>query len=105
MVGFWTRRVPDKMQNRKVYGPCGPLPPVDSTEWVQKIQGYPKQVEPSKNLKASTLPKISPAWETIQPHEGDALAIPHGINHRFFVKGAPQCFRDSLFEDRDDDEE
>lgn len=105
MVGFWTRCVPDKMENRTVYGPCGPLPPADSTEWVRDINEYPKHLAPSKNLNESTLPKISPAWESIQRNEGDTLDIPRGVDHQFFVNGAPQCFRDSLFENDDEDEE
>lgn len=103
MVGFWTRSVPDKIQNRKVYGPCGPLPPADSNEWVRNIHSFPKQVEPVSHFKTSSLPTISPAWEEIEPNTSEPLCIPNGINHRYFVKGAPQCFRDSLFEDNDED--
>jgi hypothetical protein len=106
MVGFWTRRVPDKMKNRRLYGPCGPLPPADDTEWVRNIsKGYPQKTAPSKNIQECKLPTISPAWEVIQPNEGDSLEIPRAIDHRFFVNGAPKCFRDSLFEEDEDDEE
>jgi hypothetical protein len=106
MVGFWTRRVPDKMKNRRLYGPCGPLPPADSTEWVQNIsEDYPQKTVPSKNIQECRLITISPAWEVIQPTEGDSLEIPRAIDHRFFVNGVPKCFRDSLFEEDEDDEE
>jgi hypothetical protein len=142
MVGFWTRRVPDKMKNRKLYGPCGPLPPRpgddvagkgDSNEeddedddedenkvhsWVDEIhQGYDKFQPQSVSATSSiTLPVISPAWDIIGTrHDDDGvsddqqkmlLEIPKPIDHRFFVLDAPKCFRDSLFEreEEDDDE-
>lgn len=139
LVGFWTRQVPDKMKYRKLYGPCGPLPPRPTEEekddenqvhtWVEEIhQGYD-----DKNRAASTphtmtttpVPMIAPAWEVMgtaataveekkddkdDDERKDELEIPRAIDHRFFVRDAPTCFRDSLFErdcygDDDDVEE
>jgi hypothetical protein len=108
MVGFWTRRVPDKMKERRLYGPCGPLPPAnDEHTWVTEIQdGYPRATaDMSSFVKFETmpLPKVSPAWESIAFKEnydeqvGPPLEIPRAIDHCFFVRGAPQCFRDSIF--------
>ena len=77
-------------------------------------------------IVALPVPSIAPVWEEIpsttsgdtheQNREKDNatnenqanrefLGIPHAIDHRFFVKGAPQCFRDSLFEEEDDDDD
>ena len=141
LVGFWTRRVPDKMKNRKLYGPCGPIPPRPSEAssggkdadpsfegmhtWVDEVyEGYESKDgtasatggHPQTNLLKDPLPCISPAWETIEPvisngsnsgkgGESALLEIPMAIDHRFFVRGAPKCFRDSLFERTKDDEE
>mmetsp|Transcript_20748 Transcript_20748/g.31405 ORF Transcript_20748/g.31405 Transcript_20748/m.31405 type:complete len:588 (-) Transcript_20748:1271-3034(-) len=99
MVGFWTRRVPDKMKGRKVYGPCGMLPQRECTEWVKQIYDYPKLVERSKTMEETQVPKISPAWQHISAKEDiDLLEIPQALDHRFFVKGVPECFHESLFE-------
>ena len=101
MVGFWTRRV--ATQERKLYGPCGPLPPLESTRWVQQMQDFDNK-EDSRNEKfeITKVPKISPAWEQITKtthidNEEERLEIPRALDHGFFVKGAPECFRRSLF--------
>lgn len=116
MVGFWTRLVPDKMKERRLYGPCGPLPPAtEEHSWVQEIQkGYPKDANgdssngfDSAKLEVVSLPKVSPAWESIAAEEIESddtddtdppLELPAGIDHRFFVRGAPEFFRESLFQ-------
>ena len=123
LVGFWTRRVPDQMKERKLYGPCGPLPPKEDYAWVRQIyEGYePNSTNateisaPSENIVESPVPCITPAWECLHSSkaktstnsdEEDApgLEIPRAIDHRFFVRDAPLCFRQSLFErDEDDD--
>lgn len=115
MVGFWTRNVPETMKNRRLYGPCGPLPPVtDDHSWVSKIsRGYDKSYRVESGgaqsvIRPTSLLKVSPAWEVIDPTEGissheSELEIPYAIDHRFFVRNAPQCFRDTLFEDNDDE--
>jgi hypothetical protein len=115
MVGFWTRRVPDKIKERRLYGPCGPLPPAtEEHSWVKEIQqGYPKATNDKNGildackLEVTSLPKVSPAWEVIATDEGTdtgenctdlPLELPgEGIDHRFFVRGAPGFFRESLF--------
>lgn len=114
MVGFWTRRVPDGMKDRRLYGPCGPLPPAnDEHTWVKEIRdGYPKQATRADNkgslakFETVPLPKVSPAWESIATEDEEEdddeqvdppLELPRAIDHCFFVQGAPQCFRDSLF--------
>jgi hypothetical protein len=113
MVGFWTRNVPASMKNRRLYGPCGPLPPATKEHtWVNEIQkGYENEhnlqrSNTPKTMVASALPCVSPAWESFEGGKGNddsspALCIPHNIDHRFFVRDAPQCFRQSLFEDRE----
>jgi hypothetical protein len=117
MVGFWTRNVPKAMKERHIYGPCGPLPPAtDDHTWVHQIdKGYDNEssvvtTNAEITLPVMALPMVSPAWESIESEEALLLAeegdeprlrIPHAIDHRFFVQGAPQCFRDSLFEDRE----
>ena len=110
MVGFWTRRVPDKMKERRLYGPCGPLPPAtDEHSWVKEIQkGYPRDTNGESNgfdaasLEVMSLPKVAPAWESIatdeETNDDPPLELPRGIDHRFFVRGAPECFRESLFQ-------
>ena len=111
MVGFWTRKVPATMKQRRLYGPCGPLPPsTKEHSWIQEIsKGYGEGATNAKRRGAETipaclLPKVSPAWETIDPlpengHDDRVLRVPPSIDHRFFVKGAPRCFYDCLFED------
>lgn len=111
MVGFWTRNVPETMKERHLYGPCGPLPPAtDEHTWVHEIaKGYENKSKGSEKaeaiMPALSLSRVTPAWESIEPDHKDAvvppLIIPHAIDHRFFVKDAPQCFRNSLFEDRE----
>lgn len=109
MVGFWTRRVPDRIKEQKLYGPCGSLPP--AATWVRAIRegysatdlSYRKTSEKSLRDKIVPilLPSVSPAWEELpitQPTSEPLLQIPRAIDHRFFVINAPRCFRDSLFE-------
>ena len=135
MVGFWTRRVPDKMKKRRLYGPCGPLPPRPSAasskereegehRWVDEMfEGYEPMQDskgPKTNLCAKEVPIIVPAWETLLSMADDQengsntedgkqqeekLEIPVAIDHRFFVHNAPKCFRDSLFERTEDEDE
>lgn len=134
MVGFWTRRVPDKMKHQRLYGPCGPMPPcTDEHTWVQEIsQGYQqhkstgKQNKKSKkvaatvtvgideaNLKVVPIPRIAPTWESFRTNakqDEQPLMIPRAIDHRFFVHSGSMCFRESLFEkdefdEMEDDEE
>ena len=106
------------------YRPCGPLPPsIDEHSWVQDMEkGYGRKID-DKTVKdkaffdsregeqraslVKPIPCIFPAWEYIEnPTAQDTvspfLEIPRALDHRFFVKNAPQCFRESLFE-RDDD--
>ena len=130
MVGFWTRNVPAGMKDRRMYGPCGPLPPAtEEHSWVQQIsRGYAGNGKggdddfcKAASMVPTALPRVSPAWEVLPSREvraaptngnndkspeedQDTLTIPYGIDHRFFVKGAPTCFRDSLFEDKEDDD-
>jgi hypothetical protein len=116
LVGFWTRRVPDRMKHRKLYGPCGPLPPPDTACWVKAIQkGYNVGTFSSSSFSSRKvdidvlpLPCISPAWEHLSPsiqmassnnsNQRTKLQIPRALDHRYFVKDAPGCFRESLFE-------
>jgi hypothetical protein len=109
MVGFWTRRVPDKMKDRHLYGPCSPLPEADTDNtWVAEIyQGYESKHAPTNSNEKSdendshVLPSVSPAWEDISSHvNGNTelkLDVPTVLDHRFFVKDAASCFRESLF--------
>jgi hypothetical protein len=106
LVGFWTRRVPDRMKEQKIYGACGPMP--EEGSWVEEISKGYDNFEPTARTKipASTVPKVSPAWDALagaKPEE--ALPIPRGVDHRFFVNGAPRCFYDSMFERHDLEEE
>lgn len=115
MVGFWTRNVPKTMKERHMYGPCGPLPPATKENtWVGQISdGYDdnKSIisKAATDIAAFALPKVSPAWQTIRQqnvitektNDSNILRIPPAIDHRFFVNDAPQCFRESLFEDQD----
>lgn len=110
MVGFWTRRVPDKMTDRRLYGPCGPLPPSTGDHtWVQNIAtGYGSGCNSAASsgraeIVSFALPEMSPAWECLDKDgnrnigsDGRCLEIPRGLDHRFFVQNAPHCFRDSL---------
>ena len=112
MVGFWSRRVPDKMKDRHLYGPCSPLPEANTDNtWVSEIyQGYDsnskKDAPANSNEKpgendSHLLPSVSPAWEDISSHvKGNVevkLDVPTVLDHRFFVKDAASCFRESLF--------
>ena len=105
LVGFWTRNVPEKMKMRSIYGPCGSLPPMtEEHTWVTQLsEGYEKDATiapPARcNVKAQPVMQISPAWEALSGRPSEPpLELPHAIDHRFFVKDAPKCFRDSLFE-------
>ncbi len=112
MIGFWTRRVPDKMKNRHLYGPCGPLPEAnDENTWVSEIQKVENcnlfQAKSSTGERAKIaselLPEVSPAWEdiseTVAKSADEKLEIPMSLDHRFFVKDASSCFRESLFKE------
>jgi hypothetical protein len=112
MVGFWTRNVPATMKDRQLYGPCGPLPPAtEEHTWVREMSkgydaGSSTATKAETDMPAVALPRVTPAWETIEPevtNDEPPLDIPQAIDHRFFVHGAPQCFRQSLFEDQDGD--
>jgi hypothetical protein len=132
LVGFWTRCVPDKMKKRKLYGPCGPIPPRPSQTgsddgqahtWVDELyKGYetkPSNSEqPRSDLSVVELPAISPAWEVLSTEDEKAepdafeertwLQLPAASiapNHRFFVRGAPKFFHDCLFERSEEDDE
>ena len=111
MVGFWTRKVPDRMKNRHLYGPCGPLPPSSKdNSWVKEIEkGYMKedyfQETMQNKIKTINLPVATPCWEVIPYNEDKndnqdelALELPKGLDHRFFVHDAPTCFKQSLFQ-------
>lgn len=113
MVGFWTRRVPDTMDQRSLYGPCGPLPP-DSPEhsWVSLIRegysdnGISREVAAVANIQPVPVAQVSPVWEALDCTPSDPpLVLPKAIDHRFFVRDAPRCFRDSLMERDEFDEE
>lgn len=125
MVGFWTRNVPEKMKERHVYGPCGPMPPAtEEHTWVRNAaKGYGgdncirdmKDINDSETSQQNSipLPLVSPVWEEIQSKKSpdsdsdepilEITSVAQSIDHRFFVKGAPQCFRESLFHDDCDD--
>lgn len=110
LVGFWTRRVPDRMKEQKLYGPCGMLPSASEEHtWVHELsKGYEGQdceSEVQSSAVASPVPKISPAWEALPLVTNEVVALPpKGIDHRFFVKDPPRCFYDSLFEPDEFDE-
>jgi hypothetical protein len=118
------------------YGPCGPLPPAKNAAWVRAMEeGYSKSsaghptampssamLDHRKSIVRVPLPSVSPAWEEMQPDVADdsepadaamadcvaPLEIPPAIDHRFFVRDAPQCFHPNRtldVEESDDDEE
>ena len=122
MVGWKTRQVPDQRKySDSLYGPCAPIPPKEQALWVRDIHaGYgsdeitttnssPGPEPQSKNIRMEPLPCVSPAWEEIigkkkdldTTNTGPPLQVPRLLDRRFFVKGAPQCFSESLFEDDD----
>jgi hypothetical protein len=111
MVGFWTRRVPDTMQNRSLYGPCGPLPPnTPEHSWATMIsEGYNGEKRGAaavNEIQPIPVTQVSPVWEVLDIEPSDPpLVLPRAIDHRFFVKNAPKCFHDSLFERDEFDEE
>ena len=102
MVGFWTRDVRKGMKNRKLYGPCGPLPPAtEDHSWVLEAQRQVKQAS-CCTVDSSTLKVASPAWETIdyppdREEESVPLQVPTHLDHQYFVSNAPQCFTERLF--------
>ncbi len=105
MVGFWTRNVPDRMKERKLYGPCGILPPAtEEHSWVRRLsEGYDGKDRSHPEVESiaivSPVPTITPAWEALPCVSSEVIALPpRGIDHRFFVKNPPNCFYDSLFE-------
>lgn len=110
MVGFWTRNVPKTMKERHLYGPCGPIPPSsDEHTWVNEMcKGYggngQECTEAPPHMDPLAIRKVSPAWQPVQNHDmlsgnDQLLIIPKSIDHRFFVKDAPRCFYESLFEE------
>ena len=117
MVGFWTRNVTEGMDERKMYGHCGPMPPPEEEHsWVKESQmgstrkGKVDAKEPQAEVKSESLPFTSPAWEelpkpdpneTASTKEDPVLVVPKGLDHRYFVLNAPSCFSDSLFENED----
>lgn len=100
MVGFWTRDVTKGMKNRKLYGPCGPLPPATNEHsWVIEAQRKVTQV-PCCKVGATTLKVASPAWEKIDyPNDVKvpALEVPTSLDHQYFVSDAPHCFTTRMF--------
>ena len=116
MVGFWTRRVPDKMKDRRLYGPCGPMPPTTNEHtWMTEIaSGYDNggggedgriSTPNQDDIRSYELPTISPAWETLEvvklekceeEEEEQHLQLPPALDHKYFVRNAPKCFHDSL---------
>jgi len=78
MVGFWTRRVPDLMEERTLYGPCGPLPPAGDGlhTWVDEVvASVPLPlVVGGQGVDGHALPCISPAWESIRDDTNDRTA-------------------------------
>ncbi|CAB9515936.1 Inherit from virNOG: HhH-GPD superfamily base excision DNA repair protein [Seminavis robusta] len=107
LVGFWTRKVPEKMKKIRLYGPCGPLPPrpvqepenkaskqsekkndTDDNEedemvhkWVDEIhQGYDEfKPQSAMDTVTSSLPCISPAWDRINNNTNNAETDPHKL--------------------------
>ena len=111
MVGFWTRRVRDDIiEPDRLYGPCSLIPP-PTNAWVKQIQdGYPRKgfQKIFEGFEPSKIPQVSPAWELLPSSNKPTrlLEIPKALDHRYFVRNPPACFRDSLFEpDTDDVEE
>jgi hypothetical protein len=117
MIGFWTRNVIEGMAERELYTPCGPMPPpVAEHSWViQAQQGYCEEMTEQRekgnnstrveqrgnNVALDVLPSTSPAWEEFSTVETSTLTVPKGLDHRFFVLNAPNCFSESLYEKGD----
>ena len=123
MVNFWSYRIPDRLKQRKLYGPSGPFPPrTNEHSWVEDIcQSYPQTVSlPTGAIEPANdgLVAASPAWDSLgdskmqtrKEEEDDhvwaafdcetILPLPPsgGINQRFFVTNAPEFFKATLFE-------
>ena len=110
MVGFWTRCVPDDIaEPTELYIPCGPMPP-NSHSWAEHVRkGYPRPAFFHDNNRLecnlTRVPMVKPAWESIgaqndrEEDNSAALEIPSALDHRFFVRNPPSCFRDSLFDE------
>ncbi len=103
MVGFWTRDVTKGMKNRKLYGPCGPVPTAtEEHSWVLEAQKKVKQAS-GNEVEATTLKVAFPAWETIdysndrEKKKSAPLDVPTSLDHQYFVSNAPQCFTTKLF--------
>eukprot|EP00956_Cyclotella_meneghiniana_P008173 scaffold10872_cov66-Cyclotella_meneghiniana.AAC.6 len=115
MVGFWTRNVAEEItEHRELYSPCGPMPPATKEHsWViQCQQGYKEDKNPNSvqrtDLTGDCLPCTSPAWEEFKNNAQAGhskgpplLVVPKGLDHRYFVLDAPNCFTDSLFDNED----
>ena len=109
MVGFWTRRVPDKMKDPdRLDGPCSPIPPSSRT-WVKQVQkgyprkGYSRDADASKPL---AVPQVSPAWQALPENEHicqEPLDIAKSLDHRFFVLNPSTCFRECLFQRQEEE--
>jgi hypothetical protein len=106
MVGYWTRRVPDQMDDpTELYTPCGPMPP-NSHLWIKELRkGYPQKLMGNNGIsetKPCRVPHVAPAWEALPASTAcaspNSLDVPTALDHRFFVRNPPTCFRESLFE-------
>ena len=102
MVGFWTRDVRKGMKNRKLYSPCGPLPPAtEEHSWVlEALQKKVKQA-PGNEVESTTLKGAFPAWERIDYsdciQDSAPFDVPTNLDHQYFVSNAPHCFATRLF--------
>jgi hypothetical protein len=126
MVNFWDYRIPDRITNRQLYGPSGPMPAAATNDhtWVQDIcRGYPRTIPlPSSDTipvpppSRNGLVAVSPAWDTISSSGTTSqdvigadewsvslpspLTLPASgtIQQRFFVTNAPDYFHSTLLE-------
>jgi hypothetical protein len=123
MVNFWDYRIPDRITNRPLYGPSGPLPAATTDHtWVQDIcRGYPRTIPlpssdtiPIPTPNRNGLVAVSPAWDTISSGTShdvigadewsvslpSPLTLPASgtIQQRFFVTNAPDYFHSTLLE-------
>ena len=99
MVGFWSKCVPDTMNNRTVYGPCGPLP-METSDWCRELTSIGDiGSRNSTSPRSEPLISISPVWETLVPRSEEDrpwLEIPRSLDHQFFVSDAARCFREAM---------